>query len=156
MEPEIITTISPTTHEAILTRKGATVDELALLAKKSAEAFESFRRRTTLTERKAIIRRALDVLVSRRDELARELTVQMGRPIAYTAKEIGTAVKRSEYLLKVAEDVLKDTPGEEEPGFRRWIRKEPLGPVLIIFAWNVGCVVAVVWPYHVARARCTY
>src|SRR2546421_8100341 len=34
---------------------------------------------------------------SKQDELAKELTQQMGRPIAYTAKEITTAVKRGEY-----------------------------------------------------------
>jgi acyl-CoA reductase-like NAD-dependent aldehyde dehydrogenase len=66
----------------------------------------------------------------------------MGRPIAYTAKEVATAVKRGEYLLKVSTEVLVDTPGEEEEGFRRWIRKEPLGPVLVVFTWNVSF-----WPW---------
>jgi acyl-CoA reductase-like NAD-dependent aldehyde dehydrogenase len=32
--------------------------------------------------------------------------------------------------------VLKDTQGEKEAGFRRWIRKEPIGTVLVVFAWN--------------------
>jgi len=51
---------------------------------------------------------------------------------------VATAVKRGEYLLKVSDEALKDTPGEAEEGFRRWIRKEPLGVVLVIFAWNVS------------------
>jgi acyl-CoA reductase-like NAD-dependent aldehyde dehydrogenase len=67
-----------------------------------------------------------------------ELTVQMGRPIAYTAKEVTTAIKRAEYLLKVSDEVLKDTDGEDEQGFKRFIRKVPVGPTLIIFAWNVS------------------
>jgi len=62
----------------------------------------------------------------------------MGRPIAYTAKEVSTAIKRAEYLLKVSEETLQDTPGEAEAGFKRFIRKVPVGPALIIFAWNVG------------------
>lgn len=45
---------------------------------------------------------------------------------------------RGEYLLKISGDVLKDTEGEPEAGFKRYIRKVPLGPVLILFAWNVG------------------
>lgn len=138
MDPEILTTISPTTHEAILTRKAATAEELSLLAKVSTEAFHGYRRTTTLEQRTAIVRKALDLLAARRDDLALELTVQMGRPIAYTGKEIDTAVKRANFLLGVAEEALKDTPGEEESGFRRWIVKEPVGPVLIIFAWNVS------------------
>jgi acyl-CoA reductase-like NAD-dependent aldehyde dehydrogenase len=61
----------------------------------------------------------------------------MGRPIAYTAKEVTTAVMRGEYLLKISDETLKDTPGEVEKGFKRYIKKVPLGPVLILFPWNV-------------------
>jgi len=60
----------------------------------------------------------------------------MGRPIAYPAKEITTAVARGEYLVKIAEQGLKETPGEPEEGFNRYIKKVPLGPVLILFPWN--------------------
>lgn len=62
----------------------------------------------------------------------------MGRPIAYTGKEVSTAVKRAEYLLKISDEALKDTDGEAEKGFKRFIRKVPVGPVLILFTWNVG------------------
>ena len=64
----------------------------------------------------------------------------MGRPIAYTAKEVTTAVARGEYLLKISGECLKDTVGESEKGFKRYIRKVPVGPVLILFAWNVGAL----------------
>jgi len=75
--------------------------------------------------------------------LAKELTEQIGRPIAYTAKEVTTAVKRGEYLLKISEDTLKDTDGEAEKGFKRFIRKVPVGPVLILFAWNYPYLILV-------------
>ena len=103
----------------------------------ATEAFQSFRK-TSLAERQAIIKRALKILNDKQDDLALELTTQMGRPIAYTAKEVATAVKRAEYLLKVSDEVLKDTEGEAEKGFKRFIRKVPVGPVLVIFAWNVS------------------
>lgn len=139
MSVEVITTISPTTNEPILTRNGISVSDLEALPKTAAEAFLIWRK-TSLDERKAIVRKALDILTSRTDELAKELTTQMGRPIAYTGKEIGTAVKRSEFFLSVCDDVLKETPGIEESGYKRFIRKVPVGPVLVIFAWNVSCV----------------
>lgn len=62
----------------------------------------------------------------------------MGRPIAYAAKEITTAVKRAEYLLRISGEALRDTEGEAEEGFRRFVRKGPVGVVLVIFAWNVS------------------
>lgn len=108
----------------------------------ATEAFLSFRK-TSLADRQAIVKKALKLLGDKQDELAKELTEQMGRPIAYTAKEVTTAVKRGEYLLKISEETLADTPGETEKGFKRFIRKVPVGPVLILFAWNYPYLILV-------------
>tara|TARA_R110002060_G_scaffold75375_3_gene85019 strand:+ start:103 stop:516 length:414 start_codon:yes stop_codon:yes gene_type:complete len=137
MSVETITTISPTTNKPVLTRNGISASDLQLLPKVATEAFLSFRK-TSLADRQAIVKKALEILEAKQDELAKELTEQMGRPIAYTAKEVTTAVKRGEYLLKISEDALKDTDGEAEKGFKRFIRKVPVGPVLVLFAWNVS------------------
>ncbi|RFU78769.1 hypothetical protein TARUN_3475 [Trichoderma arundinaceum] len=135
MSVEVINTISPNTNEVVITRNGATPADLELLPQVATEAFLKFRK-TTLKERQDIVRKFLDGLDKRQDELALELTTQMGRPIAYTAKEVTTAIKRAEYLLKLSDEVLKDVEGEPEKGFKRFIRRAPVGPVLIIFAWN--------------------
>jgi len=137
MSAEPLITISPTTNEPILERPSVTSAELERLPELAHNAFQTFHK-TSLESRQEIVRKALKLLVEQQDELALELTVQIGRPIAYTAKEIATAVKRAEYLLGISGDVLKDTDGEAEGGFRRFIRKVAVGPVLIIFAWNVG------------------
>lgn len=136
MAQEEINTISPITNKTIVTRQVLTDSELEALPKRSAKAFHSFRK-TSLAERQSIVKQALELLSKRQDELAKELTEQMGRPIAYTAKEITTAVARGEYMLKISEEALADTPGESQDGFQRYIRKVPLGPVLVLFAWNV-------------------
>lgn len=136
MSVEVIKTISPTTNEPIIVRNGVTPEELRQIPETSLEAFKSWRE-TKLADRQIIVRKALGILAQKQDDLGMELTVQMGRPIAYTAKEIATAIKRSEYLLKISDEVLKDTDGEAEKGFKRFIRKVPVGPVLIIFPWNV-------------------
>lgn len=137
MSVETITTISPTTGEPVLSRTGISASDLDVLAQKSTEAFQSWRQ-TSLAERQDIIRKALVHLQKRTEELATGLTEQMGRPIQYTPNEITTAIKRAEYLVNISDDALADTPGLEESGFKRFIRKVPVGPVLIIFAWNVS------------------
>lgn len=137
MSVELLTTISPITNQPILTRNGLSDSEVALLPVFATQAFDVYRL-TSLGQRQTIVKNALRLLNSRQGVLARELTEQMGRPIAYTSKEITTAVARGEYLLRVSEEALRDTDGEPEKGFKRYIRKAPLGPVLIIFAWNVG------------------
>ncbi|KAK5003495.1 hypothetical protein LTR28_010102, partial [Elasticomyces elasticus] len=142
MSVETITTISPTTNKPIVTRYGLSDQELLALPKTAEQAFQSYRK-TTLRERQKIVKKALELLNERKDELARELTEQMGRPISYTAKEITTAVARGEYMLKISEDALSDTPGEPQEGFKRFIRKVPLGPVSVLFAWNYPYLILV-------------
>ena len=140
MSAEILTTISPTTNQGILTRQVLSPQEISELPKSAQKAFKAYQRsHPSLKQRQSIVTKALGLLLEQQDELAKELTQQMGRPIAYTAKEITTAVKRGEYLNRIASEILDvDAPGEKEQGFKRYIRKEPLGVVLIIFAWNVG------------------
>lgn len=137
MSVETITTISPTTNKPIVIRNGISAEDLQSLSTVATDSFEKFKK-TTLEERKQIVKKALKLLNDKQDVLAKELTEQMGRPIAYTAKEITTAIKRGEYLLKISDEALKDTDGEAEKGFKRFIRKVPVGPVLVLFAWNVS------------------
>lgn len=139
MSSETLTTISPSTNQPIVTRKAASPEEIAKFPSIAQKAVVTYRESyPTLGSRQKIIAKALQLLHEKQDELAKELTEQMGRPIAYTAKEITTAVKRGEYLNSIAGDVLgQDVPGEEETGFRRFIRREPVGVVLVLFAWNV-------------------
>jgi acyl-CoA reductase-like NAD-dependent aldehyde dehydrogenase len=139
MSLEKITTISPITNKPLLTRNGLSDADLQSLPETAAAAFESYRR-TSLVERQKIVKQALKLLNQRQDVLGKELTEQMGRPIAYTPKEVTTAVMRGEYLLKISDETLKDTEGEAEKGFKRYIKKVPLGPTLILFPWNVRVV----------------
>jgi delta 1-pyrroline-5-carboxylate dehydrogenase len=139
MSGKTLTAISPSTNEPIVTRKAASAEEIAKLPSIAQKAFTAYRKSyPTLSSRQKIVTKALQLLNEKQDELAKELTEQMGRPIAYTAKEITTAVKRGEYLNSIAGEILgQDVPGKEEAGFRRFIRREPVGVVLVLFAWNV-------------------
>lgn len=135
MPAEKITTISPFTNKPVIEHTGPTDEEFLQLPKKSQAAYLQWRK-TTLPQRQEIVKKALKILESRKEKLGHELTEQMGRPISYTAGEVSTAVMRGEYLLKISEAALADTPGEPQEGFKRFIKKTPVGPVLILFAWN--------------------
>ena len=139
MSVETLSTISPSTNRVVVRREALSPQGIALLPPTAQRALAAYRvSHPTLSSRQEIVAKALRSLLDERDELAKELTEQMGRPISYAAKEITTAVKRGEYLNRIAGEVLgQDVPGEEEEGYRRFIRREPVGVVLIIFAWNV-------------------
>lgn len=137
---EALSTISPTTNSAVVTRQPLSPEGIALLPGLGQQAFGSYRKsHPTLGSRQEVVAQALKLLSERKDVLATELTEQMGRPIAYTGVEIDTAIKRGQYLNRIAGDVLaEDVPGDPETGFKRFIRREPIGVVLIIFAWNAS------------------
>jgi acyl-CoA reductase-like NAD-dependent aldehyde dehydrogenase len=141
MSLETISTISPATNEPVITRTGVSSEELRQIPENAQAAFRSYSQSTTLEQRQKIVERALDILEKRQDELAREITEQMGRPIAYSGVEVATAIKRSRYLTRISTSVLGEegiVSGEEEKGFRRYIKRSPVGVVLVMFPWNVS------------------
>lgn len=137
MTAETISTVSPATNKVILERRGTSIEEATQVAKVAEKAFQSWRG-TSLSERKVIVGKALALVQERKVKLGEELTLQIGRPIAYSVNEIETMQKRADYLMQTAEESLKDLPGTLEDGFTRYISKEPVGPVLIVSAWNVS------------------
>ncbi len=104
--------------------------------RQSVEAQRAWRE-TPIAERAAICRQAVQYMVDRADEIGTELSWQMGRPVRYTPFEIKKGFQeRAHYMIDVAETALADLPAGELPGFRRYIRRVPLGLVLVLAPWN--------------------
>jgi acyl-CoA reductase-like NAD-dependent aldehyde dehydrogenase len=90
-----------------------------------------------IAERAALVRRMVEWCVARADRLGEELTRQMGRPIAYTPNEIRRGFQeRALHMCTIAESALADVAAEPKAGFQRFIRREPLGVVLVVAPWN--------------------
>lgn len=151
-----IKTISPTTNKVICERPETTLDEACDIARRSKVAFQSYRK-LPLAERRTIVTKALAIIQERKMELGRELSEQIGRPIAFSHKEIETMQKRADYLLEIAEESLASLPGRiKEAGFKREIKKIPVGPTLIVFAWNVSTCNSRDISYWMARCSQLY
>src|SRR5687768_9607855 len=94
-------------------------------------------KRVPVHERAAICRRMTEWCVARADLLGEELTRQMGRPIAYSPNEIRRGFQeRALYMCAIAEEALADMAIEKKHDFRRFIRREPLGVVLVVAPLN--------------------
>jgi acyl-CoA reductase-like NAD-dependent aldehyde dehydrogenase len=132
-----IKTISPSTNKVVCELPETSLDEARDIARRSLIAFQSFRK-LDLVQRRAIVERGLAGIQERKFGLGHELAEHMGRPVAASHKEIETMQKRADYLLDIAEEALASLPGRPEKGFRREIKKIPVGPTLIVFAWNVS------------------
>jgi acyl-CoA reductase-like NAD-dependent aldehyde dehydrogenase len=90
-----------------------------------------------LDERVAICVRMKDWMVAHADEIGMEISREMGRPIAYSPSEIRRGfAERAEHMARIAPACLADLDAGPKEGFRRFIRKEPLGVVLVLAPWN--------------------
>lgn len=94
-------------------------------------------REVPLAERAAVCRRMASWCVERADKLGEELTWQMGRPVSQSPGEIRRGfAERTEYMCAIAKRTLEDRFVEKKAGFKRFIRREPLGVVLVVAPWN--------------------
>ena len=100
-----------------------------------------------LVERRAVISRFRESLVTERDALARTLSQEMGKPVAQARNEINGLLGRIDFFLDKAEASIADETVFSEGGMVERITHEPLGVVANISAWNypyfVGCNVIV-------------
>ena len=67
----------------------------------------------------------------------------MGRPIAHSPGELRGLAERARAMTALAEEALADVVPAPKPGFTRFVRREPLGVVLVIAPWNYPYLTAV-------------
>src|SRR5690606_15694048 len=56
----------------------------------------------TIAQRKLYIEKFMQAVKAERENIGRDITLQMGRPIRYTPFEADRVVERTEYMLSVA------------------------------------------------------
>jgi acyl-CoA reductase-like NAD-dependent aldehyde dehydrogenase len=103
----------------------------------NAAASQELWRRVPLAERIAICRRMVAWMVERADDLGAELAWQMGRPIAHAPGELRRGFReRATHMADIAASALADLDAGSDASVRRFIRREPLGVVLVLAPWN--------------------
>ncbi|MFN3391203.1 MAG: aldehyde dehydrogenase family protein [Meiothermus ruber] len=133
---QIQKTISPVDGRVYVERTLAGPAELEHALALAARAQKAWAQ-TPLDGRLAVVNRMVEVMLGATEAIAEELTWQMGRPIRYSPKEIqGGFAERARYMARIAPAALQDIPAEALPGFTRFIRREPLGVVLVLAPWN--------------------
>lgn len=139
---ERIKTISPNDGSVYVERDFASHAEIKSAFEKSRKA-QAFWKKVAIEERQAICRKAVDLFVAEKDEIAHEISGQMGRPIRFSAGEVGGFFERADYMIKAAPEGLaaKEVKGKE--GFLRYIQREAVGVVLVIAPWNYPYLTAV-------------
>jgi acyl-CoA reductase-like NAD-dependent aldehyde dehydrogenase len=89
-----------------------------------------------LTERMEYVSRFVKAIEDDKEEIATEITWQMGRPISQSPGEINGFAERARHMISIAEQALKPHKPEEKDGFERWIEHRPLGVIVVLSPWN--------------------
>ena len=82
-------------------------------------------------------------MLTMRDQIVPELAWQMGRPVRYGAGELRGFEERARYMIAIAPEALAAVDPGPKAGFRRYIKREPLGTALVIAPWNYPYLTAV-------------
>ncbi|AKU99656.1 Aldehyde dehydrogenase [Labilithrix luteola] len=114
------------------------IDKTLDRARTAAKALK----RLSVEERVALSDRALTKFEARAEEIAQDITRQMGKPLGQARGEVKGMAGRWRHMQSIAKESLADIAVPKD-GFDRRIRKEPLGVVLDLPAWNYPLLTAV-------------
>jgi succinate-semialdehyde dehydrogenase / glutarate-semialdehyde dehydrogenase len=103
--------------------------------------FQSWRA-VTPWARSDVLRRIAALLRERRGEIARLLTLEVGKPLAESNVEVSVAAEYFDWCADQARRVFGRMIDGRAPGTRLEVSYEPVGVVLALTAWNFPVVLA--------------
>jgi aldehyde dehydrogenase (NAD+) len=92
--------------------------------------------RTSPIARGRVLLEAATLLRSRSEEVARDLTREMGKTLAESRGEVGKSADFLEYCGGLGRGSQGELLADERPATRAWTVREPLGVVLAVCPWN--------------------
>ncbi len=129
-----IATVNPATGERLREFAALTDSEVEGKLARAAAAYQAHRR-TSFAERAAAMLRAAVILDSEREQFARLMTAEMGKPVRAARDEAAKCAWVCRYYAENAERFLSDEPVESSAAHSR-VSFQPLGPVLAVMPWN--------------------
>jgi acyl-CoA reductase-like NAD-dependent aldehyde dehydrogenase len=108
-------------------------------------AFGPWRAKSTF-ERQAILKRALQLIIERRDQIATVITKENGKTLAESKGEIDSAIKEMDFQIAEGMRMLGKTIPVEIGGTLAYSTREPRGAIGVIAPWN--------FPFNVPGRKC--
>jgi succinate-semialdehyde dehydrogenase/glutarate-semialdehyde dehydrogenase len=126
---------NPATGQTLCSIADATPDDGKAAADAAAKAQRAWAR-TGPRERSDILRRAYEILLSRVDELALLMTLEMGKPLPDARGEVAYAAEFFRWFSEEAVRIEGDFGMLPNGKTRRLVLRQPVGPCLLITPWN--------------------
>jgi acyl-CoA reductase-like NAD-dependent aldehyde dehydrogenase len=97
----------------------------------------------SIDSRISLVQNAMKYFKENEDIIATDITLQMGKPIQQSKNEVRGMIHRAEICCGLTEDALKEISLPDKYGLKRFIKREPMGVVLDIAAWNYPLLIAI-------------
>ncbi|HEV2594045.1 MAG TPA: NAD-dependent succinate-semialdehyde dehydrogenase [Sphingomicrobium sp.] len=127
-------TVNPATGQPGRSYATTDIEEAQAAARAAHTAFLAWRR-TSFADRSVPIRKAAEILRSRKDHLSLLMTEEMGKTIDEGRAEVEKCAYHCDWFADHAADYLKNEPGEMDGG-EAFVTFNPLGVILAIMPWN--------------------
>jgi succinate-semialdehyde dehydrogenase/glutarate-semialdehyde dehydrogenase len=127
-------TTNPATGQPGRSYEETSLEEARSAAQAAHKAFQSWRR-TSFGDRSKALRKAADILRSRRDEFARVMTDEMGKTLTEGRAEIEKCAFHCDWFADHAQELLARQPIDIGEG-QTFVTFNPLGVVLAVMPWN--------------------
>ncbi len=131
-EAQIITPIDGTVYYSFEQHNSKDIDDTISRARPAFTGWSNL----SLSERKQYVTKFVDAIEKDREEIAEEITWQMGRPLSQSPWEINGFTERARHMISIADNALQPHQPEEKDGFERWVEHIPLGIIAVLSPWN--------------------
>ena len=101
----------------------------------AAAAFPSWRQMNAW-DRGALMERAANLIRERADDIARTMSLEVGKPVAESRGETLAAAAQFEWAAEEGKRVYGRWVPPSKDGVRRWVLRQPVGVCAAITAWN--------------------
>ncbi len=127
--------INPATEEPIGEAPVAGRED-ALLAIAAAERGLEAWRRTPAWDRARVLRKVAILLTERMEEIARILTIEVGKPLAQSRREVQLSIDQFEWFAEETKRIFGQSLESRVKDGRMLVDYEPVGIVAAFTAWN--------------------
>ncbi|WP_024820728.1 NAD-dependent succinate-semialdehyde dehydrogenase [Arthrobacter sp. 31Y] len=128
-------TVDPTSGQVVQEFDTMTDADVADALARSATAYRRWQFQD-LTERRSLLQRIADLHRQHSVELAKLMTLEMGKPISQAKAEVELSASIYEYYAKNGEDLLADEELSIAGAGRAVVRTAAIGPLLGVMPWN--------------------
>lgn len=127
--------LNPATEEVLAEVPHASAADLDRALQASADGFKVWRA-TPPIKRQAVMEKAASLMEERMDDIARTLTMEMGKPVPESKVEMGFVIDVTRWYGEEGKRAYGRLIPPRIPGARQMAIKEPVGPTAAFVAWN--------------------